>query len=76
MKDINSRLDEEIHNREEQHNLATKAEKRANDLTLEVEELRSNHEQVLIINTIHEYLNRWMECIGVMIAFLFRLHVN
>ena len=47
VKDLNARLDEEIHQREEQHQLATKAEKRANDLTIEVEELRSNNEQVI-----------------------------
>lgn len=47
VKDLNARLDEEIRQREEQHQLATKAEKRANDLTVEVEELRSNNEQVI-----------------------------
>lgn len=47
-KDLNSRIDEEIRQREEQHQLANKAEKRANDLTVEIEELRSNVDQVNI----------------------------
>lgn len=46
VKDLNGRIEEETRQKEEQHQLAAKAEKRANDLTIEVEELRSNAEQV------------------------------
>ena len=46
LKELSNRLEEEQHQREEQYLLATKAEKRANDLTLELEELRTNLEQV------------------------------
>ena len=46
VKDLNGRIDEETRQKDEQHQLATKAEKRANDLTVEVEELRSSTEQV------------------------------
>lgn len=47
VKDLNGRIDEETRQKDEQHQLATKAEKRANDLTVEVEELRSSTEQVI-----------------------------
>ena len=46
VKEINSLYEDEQHNREEQHQLATKAEKRANELALEVEEIRAQMEQV------------------------------
>ena len=46
VKEINSLYEDELHNREEQHQLATKAEKRANELALEVEEIRAQMEQV------------------------------
>ena len=46
LKELSSQLDDETRQREEQHALATKAEKRANDLTLELEELKANLEQV------------------------------
>ena len=38
--------EEEQRARDEQHELANKAERRANDLQLEIEELRANLEQV------------------------------
>jgi len=38
--------------RDEQHDLATKAEKRANDLQLEIEEIRAQLEQVCILCTV------------------------
>lgn len=46
LKEINGLLEEEVRQREEQHLLATKAEKRSNDLTLELEEIKANLEQV------------------------------
>ncbi len=39
-------MEEEQRQREEQHILASKAEKRANDLSVEVEDLRGSLEQV------------------------------
>ena len=51
LKELSSQLDEETRQREEQHALATKAEKRANDLTLELEELKANLEQVRAVET-------------------------
>jgi len=38
--------------RDEQHDLATKAEKRANDLQLEIEEIRAQLEQVCICTVV------------------------
>ena len=46
LKDTNTQLEEEQRQREEQHMMATKAEKRANDMQLELEELRAKVEQV------------------------------
>ena len=38
--------------RDEQHDMATKAEKRANDLQLEIEEIRAQLEQVINVSII------------------------
>ena len=46
LKDTSAMLEEEQRQRDEQHGLATKAEKKANDLQLELEELRGQVEQV------------------------------
>ena len=46
VKEINRLYEDEQHNREEQHQLATKTEKRANELALEVEEICAQMEQV------------------------------
>ena len=43
---MNGLYEDEQRNREEQHQLATKAERRANELALEVEEIRAQLEQV------------------------------
>lgn len=46
VKEINSLYEEEQRLREEQHNISIKSEKRANDLNLEIEELKAQLEQV------------------------------
>lgn len=46
LKEISGLYEEEQRARDEQHELVTKAERRANDLQLEIEELRANLEQV------------------------------
>lgn len=46
LKELNSLYEDEQRTREEQHQAATKAEKRANDLALEVEEIKAQLEQV------------------------------
>ena len=49
LKEMNSLYEDEHRSREEQHQMATKAEKRANDLTVEVEDIRAQLEQVCIV---------------------------
>ena len=49
LKELNSLYEDEQRTREEQHQAATKAEKRANDLALEVEEIKAQLEQVEIV---------------------------
>ena len=46
MKELNGAYEEEQRQRDEQHEMATRAEKRANELQLEIEELRASLEQV------------------------------
>lgn len=46
LKEANGLYEDEQRTRDEQHQLATKAEKRANELALEVEEIRAQLEQV------------------------------
>ena len=46
LKEVNSLYEDEQRTRDEQHQMATKAEKRANDLALEVEDIRAQLEQV------------------------------
>lgn len=46
LKEVNGLYEDEQRTRDEQHQLATKAEKRANELGLEVEEIRAQLEQV------------------------------
>ena len=46
LKELNTLYEDEQRTRDEQHQIATKAEKRANDLGLEVEEIRAQMEQV------------------------------
>lgn len=46
LKEVNGLYEDEQRFRDEQHELATKAERRANDLQLEIEELRTQIEQV------------------------------
>lgn len=46
LKEINGLYEEEQRQRDEQHDQATKAEKRANELGIEVEDIRSQLEQV------------------------------
>ena len=46
LKEVNALYEDEQRTRDEQHQLATKAEKRANDLQLEVEEIKAQLEQV------------------------------
>ena len=46
LKEINGLYEEEQRVRDEQHEMATRSEKRANDLQLEIEELRTHIEQV------------------------------
>ena len=49
LKELNGMYEEEQRQREEQHDMATRAEKRGNDLQLEMEELRASIEQVCVI---------------------------
>ena len=49
---MNVLYEEEQRLREEQHELTTKAEKRANDFNLEIEELKAQVEQVALINVL------------------------
>lgn len=51
LKELNGLYEDEQRTREEQHQMTTKAEKRANDLALEVEDIKTQLEQVK--NTIH-----------------------
>ena len=51
LKEVNALYEDEQRTREEQHQLATKAEKRANELALEVEDIRAQLEQVCNKNT-------------------------
>ncbi len=46
LKEINGLYEDEQHQRDEQHELALKAEKKANEFQLELEELRTSVEQV------------------------------
>lgn len=46
LKELNAAYEEEQRQRDEQHNMAARAEKRANELQLEIEELRASVEQV------------------------------
>jgi hypothetical protein len=46
LKEVNALYEDEQRTRDEQHQLATKAEKRANDLSLEGEEIKAQLEQV------------------------------
>lgn len=48
LKEISGLYEEEQRSRDEQHELLTRAEKKASDLSLEVEELKTNIEQVYI----------------------------
>ena len=50
MKETIAQLEEEQRQRDEQHGMVTKAEKRANDMQLELEELRGKMEQVCVPN--------------------------
>ena len=45
-KELAGQYEDEQRQREEQHALAVKAEKRANDMNMELEELRAANEQV------------------------------
>ena len=56
MKESIAQFEEEQRQREEQHLMATKAEKRANDMQLELEELRGKVEQVnsLVYHQFHQ----------------------
>ena len=49
VKDLTGQYEDEQRQREEQHALAAKAEKRVNDMTLELEELRTANEQVYTV---------------------------
>lgn len=46
LKDLNALYEEEQKLREEQHDATTRAEKKANDLNLEIEEIKAQLEQV------------------------------
>lgn len=46
LKEMNGLYEEEQRLREEQHDITVKAEKRANDLNLEIEEVKAQLEQV------------------------------
>lgn len=46
LKEANALYEDEQRTRDEQHQLATKAEKRANELALEIEDIRAQLEQV------------------------------
>ena len=46
LKEISGLYEEEQRSRDEQHDLLTRAEKKANDLSLELEELKTQVEQV------------------------------
>lgn len=46
LKEISGLYEEEQRSRDEQHDLLTRAEKKSNDLSLEVEELKTSIEQV------------------------------
>lgn len=47
LKEVTGLYEEEQRQRDEQHNLATKAEKRGNELSIELEDVRAQLEQVL-----------------------------
>ena len=49
IKELNSMLEDEQRQRDEQRELASKAEKRANDFQLELEELRAKQEKAKLI---------------------------
>lgn len=53
LKEVNSLYEDEQRSREEQHLMSTKSEKRANELTLEVEDIRAQLEQVCVICIVH-----------------------
>lgn len=46
LKEISGLYEEEQRSRDEQHDLLTRAEKKASDLSLEIEELKASVEQV------------------------------
>lgn len=46
LKEISGLYEDEQRQRDEQHNLATKAEKRANEMSIELEDARTQTEQV------------------------------
>ncbi len=48
LKDLNALYEDEQKLREEQHQATTKAEKKANDLNLEMEEIKAQLEQVRV----------------------------
>ncbi len=53
LKEISGLYEEEQKQRDEQHTLATKAEKRANELSIEVEDARTQAEQVTNLYSTH-----------------------
>ena len=60
--------------RDEQHDLATKAEKRANDLQLEIEEIRAQLEQVGYVLILIELLYLHIQII--MIVYKYTIHTH
>ena len=52
LKEITGLYEEEQRSRDEQHDLLTRAEKKANDLSREIEELKASVEQVCMITII------------------------
>lgn len=58
LQEITGLYNDEQKLRDEQHDLATKAEKRANDLQLEIEEIRAQLEQVSMCSILFMYVTQ------------------
>ena len=75
MQEMTGLYNDEQKLRDEQHDLATKTEKRANDLQLEIEEIRAQLEQVNMYTICFSFFDICITIIIWLISCILNTHV-